>query len=70
VNSVRAYLKIDADVAMFAKCLKNECDQEFRLVQDIAREQILQALKSVLRERYPRAVEGEIIQTAESMKSG
>jgi hypothetical protein len=42
-------------VALFAKCLKNECDQEFRYVQDIAREQTLQALKAVLREKYQRS---------------
>ncbi len=26
VNSVKVYLHLDADVALFAKCLKNECD--------------------------------------------
>jgi len=66
---VRQYLKADADVAMFAKCLKNECDQEFRVVQDIAREQVFTALRTVLRERYPRAIEGEIVATCEAMRN-
>lgn len=26
INGVKLYLKADADVALFAKCLKNECD--------------------------------------------
>ena len=55
---------------MFSKCLKNECDQEFRIVQDIAKDQIYQALKSTLRDRYQRIPEGEVISTAESLKSG
>ena len=38
VSSVKAYLRLDADVSLFAKCLKNECDQEFRSVQAIARD--------------------------------
>lgn len=68
INSVRQYLRVDADVAMFAKCLKNECDQEFRVVQDIAKEQVYTALKTVLRERYPRSVEGEIAGTCDAMR--
>jgi len=46
---------MDADVALFAKCLKNECDQE---------------LKQVLRERYVRAAEAEIAHTADSLRQG
>lgn len=56
-------------MAMFAKCLKNECDQEFRVVQDIAKEQVFTALRTVLRERHPRSVEGEIAAICESMRS-
>jgi hypothetical protein len=32
IKGVKAYLLDDHDVTMFAKILKNECDEEFRLV--------------------------------------
>ena len=32
INGVRAYLQEDHEVSLFAKVLKNECDEEFRYI--------------------------------------
>jgi hypothetical protein len=32
INSVKIYLHEDHEVTLFAKILKNECDEEFRLI--------------------------------------
>lgn len=32
INGVRAYSRDDHEVALFAKVLKNECDEEFRFI--------------------------------------
>ena len=32
INAVRAYAREDHEVALFAKVLKNECDEEFRYI--------------------------------------
>ena len=32
INAVKTYLREDHDVTLFAKILKNECDEEFRLI--------------------------------------
>ena len=67
INGVKIYLKSDADVALFAKCLKNECDQEFRSVQDFVKLQIQSAIKMVLKERNPIKGEGEIQQAVDAI---
>ena len=33
INAVKTYLREDHEVTLFAKILKNECDEEFRLIQ-------------------------------------
>jgi hypothetical protein len=38
INGVKMYMKADSDIALFAKTLKNECDQEFRAVQEFVKE--------------------------------
>ena len=68
VSSLKSYLRVDADVALFAKCLKNECDQEFRSVQGIARDQVFHAFKCVLREKHPRGAERELAAMADSYR--
>eukprot|EP00347_Sterkiella_histriomuscorum_P011234 403373233 len=70
VNGVKIYMKSDSDIALFAKCLKNECDQEFKTVQDYVKDQISQALKSVLKEKYSQKAEGEIINAMDQLTSG
>ena len=32
INAVKTYIKDDHDVALFAKILKNECDEDFRII--------------------------------------
>ena len=33
INGVKSYIRKDHDVTLFAKILKNECDEDFRFVQ-------------------------------------
>lgn len=33
INAVKTYLRQDHDITLFAKILKNECDEEFRFIQ-------------------------------------
>ena len=53
-------MKIDADVALFAKTLKNECDQEFRIVQEYVKDQVFTALRQTIKEKNQSKSEGEI----------
>lgn len=53
INGLRAYLNEDHEVALFAKVLKNECDEEFRYIQVHVRDTLKAVLRSVLREKHP-----------------
>jgi hypothetical protein len=53
VNAVKIYAKDDPDVALFAKLLKNEFEEDFRFVQMRARETITGMFKTWLRKEHP-----------------
>ena len=40
IQGVKTYLQDDHDVTLFAKILKNECDEEFRVVQTHVKESL------------------------------
>ena len=33
INAVKTFIKEEHDVSLFAKILKNECDEDFRFIQ-------------------------------------
>lgn len=41
INAVKTYLREDHEVTLFAKILKNECDEEFRLIQQHVKDTLL-----------------------------
>jgi hypothetical protein len=47
-------------VTLFAKILKNECDEEFRFIQTHVRDTLGNLLKILLREKYHLKSEAEI----------
>ena len=57
VNSVHKYQSEDADVCLFSKCLANECDAEFRSVQDYVKTQVEEAFRMVIHDSHPNANE-------------
>ena len=68
INGVRAYTREDHEVSLFAKVLKNECDEEFRYVQVHVRNTLEQVLKSVYRDKHPLKCEKDLNQQLESLK--
>jgi len=60
INGVRAHMLVDHEICLFAKVLKNECDEDFRLIQHHVRSSVLSVLKIVLREKYPLKSEADI----------
>jgi hypothetical protein len=47
-------------VALFGKILRNECDEEFRFIQDTVKETIQALIKTVFKEKYPHKNEEAI----------
>ena len=40
-------------MALFGKILRNECDEEFRFIQDTVKDTIFALLKNGIKEKYP-----------------
>ena len=60
INAVKTYIREEHDAALFAKILKNECDEEFRFIQQHVKETLINIVKVMLREKYPLKSETHI----------
>lgn len=60
IHGVKTYLRDDHQITLFAKILKNECEEDFRIVQMQVKETLNCQLKMILRERYQNKSEKEI----------
>lgn len=60
INGIKKFCFEDNDVAVFGKVLRNECDEEFRLVQNQVKNTIVELLKMHLRGKFPFKHNSEI----------
>lgn len=60
VNGVKCYMKEDCDVALFAKLLKNEIEEDFRYIQEKIKNTVSKVLKKHLREKHKLKGENDI----------
>ena len=65
IKGVKTYLRDDHDITLFAKILKNECDEQFRFVQMHVKESLTVILKGIIRDRNPIKPEKEIAKDTE-----
>lgn len=70
INAVKTYIKDDHDVALFAKILKNECDEDFRLIQAHVKETLINLVKVMLKEKHPLKRENEIKSMLDTIEKG
>lgn len=60
INGVKTYLREDHEITLFAKILKNECDEEFRLIQNHVKDTLLQLVKVIYKDKYPQKSETDV----------
>lgn len=65
ITGVKTYLRDDHDITLFAKILKNECDEQFRFVQMHVKESLGGILKGIIREKNPIKSEKEVAKETE-----
>jgi len=70
INGVKAYIKEEHDVALFAKILKNECDEDFRFIQMHVQETLINLVKVMLKDKHPLKAEKEIQKMLENIEKG
>lgn len=68
LNSIQQYKNEDHSVRLFAKILKNDCDEEFLRVQDHVKDTLELLLRSILREKHPLKQELDIANTCLKIK--
>ena len=69
IAGVKTYLREDHEVTLFAKMLKNECDEEFRLIQVHVKDTLQQLVKIIYKDRYPLKAEKECKQYCDKTTS-
>lgn len=60
INGIRRYSRDDHDVALFGKILRNQCDEEFRFIQQHVKEALVNFLKQQLKEKHIHKTETDI----------
>ena len=70
INGVKKYNRADHDVTLFAKILKNECDEEFRFIQDHVKNTLLEMVKAMLKDRHPLKSKEDITSMLNKIKDG
>ena len=60
INAVKTFLREDHEVTLFAKILKNECDEEFRLIQLHVKDTLLQLVRVIYKDKYPLKSEADV----------
>jgi len=68
INGVKRHIRADHDVSLFAKILKNECDEEFRFIQAHVKSTLMDMVKAMMKDKYPLKSEGEITKMLEKVK--
>ena len=70
INGIKKFCFEENDVTVFGKVLRNECDEEFRLVQNQVKNTIVELLKMHLRGKFPFKHNSEIKEIIDSKVSG
>ena len=70
INGVKTHAREDHDVALFAKILKNECDENFRFVQVHVKKTLSNLVKAMIKDKFQHKTEGDVQRLVEEIKKG
>ena len=70
VASIKKYVNKDNDIAVFGKILRNECDEEFRLVQIQVKETVAELLKMGIKNKFPLKNSSDVLEMMTEKMNG
>ena len=70
INGIKTYIREEHDVALFAKILKNECDEDFRFIQIHVKDTLISLVKVMLKDKFPLKSEKDIQKMLETIQNG
>lgn len=70
MNAIKVYESQDAEVRLFNKIIKHECDEDFHLVQKNAKDTILLLLRQAILDKNKYTSESTLDAKVESIQQG
>ena len=70
IKGVKTYIREDHDVELFAKILKNECDEDFRFIQTHVKDTLISLVKVMLKDKNPLKGERDIQRMLDQVQNG
>lgn len=70
INGIKRYSLEDSDVALFGKILRNECDEDFRVVHNEVKSAMNDILKDKLKKKFKHKSEGDICKILSDIQAG
>lgn len=70
ITGIKTFSSEDNEVGVFGKILRNECDEEFRFVQNQVRETVMELLRLQVRNKFPLKPANEIQKIVEDKIQG
>jgi len=69
VNGIKMYKDEDPEVALFAKLLKNECEEDFRIIQASVKDLVEKIIRRLLREKYIHKTEPQLNEAMKKLEN-
>ena len=70
INGIKTFIRDEHEVALFAKILKNECDEDFRYIQMHVRDTLLSLVVVMLKDKHPKKSENEFSRMLDKIQNG
>eukprot|EP01022_Parablepharisma_sp_SALTPOND_P006584 TRINITY_DN1266_c0_g1_i1.p3 TRINITY_DN1266_c0_g1~~TRINITY_DN1266_c0_g1_i1.p3 ORF type:complete len:630 (-),score=73.32 TRINITY_DN1266_c0_g1_i1:7118-9007(-) len=70
IQGIKKYSSVDSDVALFGKILRNECDEDFKLVFNEVKVAMTNILKERLKKKYKLKTETELNKMVKDIQQG
>jgi DNA repair exonuclease SbcCD ATPase subunit len=70
ITGIKTFSVDDNDVAVFGKILRNECDEEFRFVQNQVKETVNELLRIQIKNKFPMKAANDINKIVEERVNG
>ena len=67
INGIKNNIQVEHEVKLFAKILKNECDEEFRLIQMHVKNTLVELVTVLIKDKYPRRSKTDVTKTVQTI---
>ena len=70
INGIKLYSLVDSDILLFGEILKNECDEDFRIILNQTKSKINEMIIEILKKQFKHKSENELVILCSNIKNG